>query len=281
MRYKKIKPSDSIKSFVECFYIWESAVAQAMSFESPPPALCSIVYNYKSPYQISNSKYEKVQVPKFFICGQPVRNYTLHINGQIGIIGIVLRPATLYHCLKIPMYGLTDERIFFAQVFPNYYSQLKEQLTHLSSAEAMVDRLERFMMYLLKTYRHGTQGIIDASNEIFDSNGQCNIQDLIKRHYMSRRTFERKFLEEVGVSPKTYAKIRRFGYTCSLMAGNREVDLMDVLHQGGYYDQSHFIKDFKYFSGRTPRKYAQTNEELSNHLDKISIIERKLHSYAD
>jgi AraC-like DNA-binding protein len=60
------------------------------------------------------------------------------------------------------------------------------------------------------------------------------------------------------------------------MAGNRNANLMDVLFEGGYYDQSHFIKDFKYFSGRTPRRYNKTNVELANYVDHISIVERRL-----
>jgi len=102
----------------------------------------------------------------------------------------------------------------------------------------------------------------------------------MKSTFMSRRNFERKFLTEVGVSPKAYAKIRRFGYTCSLMAGKKTVSLMEVLHKGGYYDQSHFIKDFKYFSGRTPRNYIKTNTELVNHLDPMPLIESKLNKNA-
>ena len=100
--------------------------------------------------------------------------------------------------------------------------------------------------------------------------------ELIESMPMSRRTFERKFLNEIGVSPKTYAKIRRFGNTCLLMAGKRDVNLMDVLHEGGYYDQSHFIKDFKYFSGRTPKKYVENNTELANFVDTVNIVERRL-----
>lgn len=275
MFYKKYKPAKALKPFVECYYVWEGYPTTDINIESPPPGLCSIVFNFKKPYQLSNAKYEKKPVPKFFISGQALKNYTLHISGEIGAIGIVLRPPALYHFTNIPTYSFTDERIPFDQIFTNDHDQLLRALNHRGTHDKVAE-MKKYMLHLCSKFAYGTPEIIYASNEIFETKGQCNIPELIKSVYMSRRTFERKFLEEVGLSPKTYAKIRRFGYTCSLMAGNREVDFMEVLHRGGYYDQSHFIKDFKYFAGRTPRTYAQTNVELANYVDSISVIESKL-----
>lgn len=276
MFYKKYTPAKALSQLVECYYVWEGYPSSTMNIESPPPALCSMVFNYKKPYQLSNSKYKQTSVPKFFISGQSLKNYTLHISGEIGVVGVVLRPPGLYHFLNIPMFSFTDERVAFDQIFPNQHNQFVQELQQASSHEEKVSGMKNFIHHLQANHAYSTPEIMYASNEIYDTKGQCNIPELIKSVFMSRRTFERKFLEEVGISPKAYAKIRRFGYTCSLMAGNRDVDFMEVLHRGGYYDQSHFIKDFKYFAGRTPGIYAQTNVELANYVDSISVIESKL-----
>lgn len=278
MQYKKFPPKPELSVYVECYYIWESGEAVCMDVESPPNACSAIAFNYGAPYFLSNQKYNKVAVPDAFVTGQSVQNYTLHLDGDVGIAGIALRPAGVYHFLKIPMYGLTDERLDLKEVDDAVFQHTLDAICQAVSHEAKVDILEHLIDQLSAQSTHGNKAVLKAANQIFEDFGATNITALLDDLPMSRRSFERKFLEEVGVSPKTYAKIRRFGYTCSLMAGNRDVNLMDVLHRGGYYDQSHFIKDFKYFSGRTPRKYAMTNNELANHVDRMAVVEALLHS---
>lgn len=280
MHYKKFLPRPELSPYVECYYIWESDGTVCMDVESPPNACSAIAFNYGDSYFLSNQKYEKAIVPDCFVTGQSIQNYTLHLNGNVGIAGIALRPAGLYHFLAIPMYGLTDERLDLSKVKYDSFLPALEAIRKSNSHEGKVSVMETLMDELLAQPTHGNPVVQKAANQIFEDFGATNITDLLEELPMSRRSFERKFLEEVGVSPKTYAKIRRFGYTCSLMAGNRYVNLMDVLHRGGYYDQSHFIKDFKYFSGRTPRKYALTNNELANHVDRMAIVEALLQSNA-
>ena len=278
MFYQKYKPANRLSHLVQCYFIWEGYPSVPMDIESPPNGLCSMVYSYKKPYQLSNAKYTRYTVPGFFISGQALKNYILHINGEIGVIGVALKPGALHHITGIPMYGLTDERLDFTDVWPDDYAGLASQLSARNTHQSKVNEIEAFLLQKTSEAVFGSKAIRYAANEIFESKGQIDLVNLIQEVYMSRRTFERKFLEEVGLSPKTYVKIRRFGYTCSLMAGHREVDFMEVLHRGGYYDQSHFIKDFKYFAGRTPGHYVKNNVELANYVDQISIVEKKINS---
>ncbi len=276
MFYKKYRPAKVLEDFVECYFVWEGNPEKPLHIESPPNALGSLVFNYQDEYYISNQKYKKKAIPACFISGQALSNYTFHLQGTIGVVGIAFKPVTIYHFYGLPMYELTDERLCFSKICSASCIELHESIGTAKSKKEKVQILENYLLRILERPKYGEKAIIESANEIFDSKGQTNIAELIDKVPMSRRNFERKFLEEVGISPKTYAKIRRFGYTCSLMAGNREVNLMDVLYEGGYYDQSHFIKDFKYFSGRTPRKYAKTNVELANYVDGITLVEQRL-----
>ncbi len=85
---------------------------------------------------------------------------------------------------------------------------------------------------------------------------------------MSRRTFERRFFRKVGLSPKYYARLRRIGYACNLIAGKKKVNWPDIFYQAEFYDQAHFIKDFEEFTGRTPQQYLNENTELANFVEK-------------
>ncbi len=273
MKYKKYKVEKHLAPFIECYYHWEGYAKELTMVETPPTAYCSLVVNYERPYYISNHKYSKTEVPQAFISGQSIRNYTLHLEGKIGMVGMVLKPATLYHFLGIPMYEFTEERVALDLVLPQKAAQIISKIKSANLPKEKILVLKNLANELYENRNFGTEQIRYAANTILDQKGDININSLMDKLYMSRRKFERKFLEEVGVSPKSYAKIRRFGYTCSLMAGKRKVNLTQTLYRGGYYDQSHFIKDFKYFSGRTPKFYVENNQELANLIESRVIIE--------
>jgi methylphosphotriester-DNA--protein-cysteine methyltransferase len=110
--------------------------------------------------------------------------------------------------------------------------------------------------------------IDEAADFIVAHNGMLQVNDLLKESCMSRRTFERKFFQKVGLSPKYYARIRRIGYLCSLIAGKKKVDWAKIFYECDFYDQAHFIKDFEEFTGRTPQQYLKENTELANYVER-------------
>ena len=109
--------------------------------------------------------------------------------------------------------------------------------------------------------------VIDrAANQIVEKNGLVNINDLCEELFITRRNFERKFLKKVGLSPKYYARLRRIGNVCLQIASKKNIKWQDLYYEGDFCDQSHFIKDFTEFTGRSPTEYLATNQELIHHL---------------
>ena len=119
MQYKKFPPSPILSPFVECYFIWnsEGLLESPMVIESPPSGFCSIVFNYGAPYFLQNKKYERLAVPMQFISGQSIYSYKLFLEGEIGIAGIVFKPAALATLYGLPIYEYTEERIDLYQVF--------------------------------------------------------------------------------------------------------------------------------------------------------------------
>lgn len=276
MEYRKYRPDPLLEHLVVCYYVWEGSVDKPYRIESPPNGCGALVINYGDHYQLYNRKHKGDTVPLTFISGQSIKNYTLHVSGKIGMVGAVLRPASLHILFKMDMRNLNDERIPLNDVDPLGYAQLFKNILQSKSDTEKIFFLEAYIKKQYLTCMDKKNKVIDAANEIYKTKGQISISELISDIPMSRRNFERRFSEAVGVSPKLYARIRRFGYTCLQMAGKREANLMDTLFEAGYYDQSHFIKDFKYFSGRTPKKYVHTNNELAYFVGQIKLVEEHL-----
>ncbi|HYE56468.1 MAG TPA: helix-turn-helix domain-containing protein [Chitinophagaceae bacterium] len=271
MFYRKYAPSDVLTPFVECYFIWESEgrLPEPLEVESPPSGFCSIVFNYGDPYVLQNKKYDRLPVPKQFVSGQNLYSYKLTLEGIIGIAGIVFKPAALATIFQLPVYEYTEERvdlytIFKKDVIDKYIALIRDA----GSEKARVKVLDDFVKTEYYLRKPEPDYIDTAANFIIEKNGMLQVTDLLKDSCMSRRTFERKFFQKVGLSPKYFARIRRISYLMNLIAGKKKVDWAAVFHEVEFYDQAHFIKDFEEFTGRTPQQYLKENVELANFVQK-------------
>ncbi len=184
------------------------------------------------------------------------------------MVGIVFRPAGLNTLFGLPMYEFSDERTNLRDVLGRQMDEWCDKIEEATSHTERIALLEQFLnlQFLRKNVESDRTDY--AANLIVDHRGMVNINDLMNELFVSRRQFERKFLQKVGISPKYYARIRRVGYLCNELAQKRwqVTDWQDLIYRFGYYDQSHFIKDFTEFTGKSPSLYVKNNVELTNYL---------------
>jgi AraC-like DNA-binding protein len=271
MNYQKFKAADLLHDYVECYYSWQSGgvPVQNLVVESPPSGFCSIVFNSGDIYYLQNKKHERLAVPRHFVAGQSIYSYKLFLSGHISLVGAVFKPAALATLFHLPTFEYTEERVDITTIFDSrQVTELSSRIEAAVSAEEKVRHLEDFVLHYYHQNKPEPDYIDVAANLIVEKNGLLNVSDLMKDIYMSRRNFERKFFKKVGLSPKYYARIRRISYLMNLIAGKKVVDWATVFSECEYYDQSHFIKDFLEFTGRTPQQYLEENSELATMVDK-------------
>lgn len=274
MVYQKFGPAEILTPFVECYFAWESdePLEKELVVESPPNSYCSIVINYGDPYFLQNKKYEKLAVPPQFVAGLSIYSYKLTLTGDIGIVGIVFKPSALSTLFGLNAFELTEERIDLFSILPqDYVQKYVAQIRQAATLKERVRLLEELLLHHTRLNKPEPDYIDTATNLIVEKNGMLHVYDLLKDSCMSRRTFERKFFQKVGLSPKYYARIRRIGYLCNLVAGKKKVNWPEVFYEAEFYDQAHFIKDFEEFTGRTPQQYLRENAELANLVEKPKI----------
>jgi methylphosphotriester-DNA--protein-cysteine methyltransferase len=158
--------------------------------------------------------------------------------------------------------------LYLSLVKESIVTKLSAALKQQSEPVEKAKLLESFVLHQAGGISPEPDAIDEAANKIVLANGLLHVNDLIEQAYMSRRNFERRFFKKVGLSSKYYARIRRMSYIGNLIAGKAKVDWPEVFHNCEYYDQSHFIKDFIEFTGRTPQQYFEENRELSKYVDK-------------
>lgn len=274
MVYQKFQPDEVLIPYVECYFVWESVdpLEKELIVESPPTSFTGVAINYGDPYYLQNKKYERLAVPQQFVAGLSIYSYKLSLQGKIGIAGIVFKPSALSTLFGLNAYELTEERPDLFSVLPQDY--IKKYVTLVREANGAAQKaklLEELLLHHIKLNKPEPDYIDTAVNTIVEKRGMLHVHDLLKDSCMSRRTFERRFFQKVGFSPKYYARLRRIGYLCNLIAGKKKVNWPEVFLEAEYYDQAHFIKDFEEFTGRTPQQYLKENTELANFVEKPKV----------
>jgi hypothetical protein len=203
--------------FVECYFAWESAepLEKELVVESPPNSYCSIAINYGDPYFLQNKKYERLAVPQQFVSGLSIYSYKLTLRGNIGIAGIVFKPSALTTLFGLNAFELTEERAGLFSLLPqDYVQKYVMQIRETTTVTQKVKLLEELLLHHVKLNKPEPDYIDTAANLILEKNGMLHVYDLLKDSCMSRRTFERRFFQKVGLSPKYYARIRRI-FSCA------------------------------------------------------------------
>ena len=228
---------------MECYFAWEKRdpLTTLLRIETPPAGFGSMVFNLGDGYRVRTAKTTQL-VPTAFLTGQATAHYELELAGRIGMVGVVFRPAGIHSLFGLTMYEFTDERVALSDALGTRLGQLPDQLADAQTDAGRVALLERFLSRQLLRRGHCADRTDYGANLIADQRGLLSINTLMNDLYVCRR----QFLLKVGISPKYYARIRLVGTLCAQMASQRwqVTDWHGLIHQYGYYDQSHFIREF-------------------------------------
>ena len=263
MRYQKFPPKSELLPFVECYFIWEGDAPNGLKVQSPPSGFCSMVFNYGDPFFASQNNATPLEVPKAFLSGQFTANYSLELKGTIGVAGIVLKPCTVHNIFGSRMSELVNSRINLS-FFPGLPVDILWTAVKNESAD---DGKIRILEQLMSSYvpiAKSNISIIDEAVEYIDSCHGCISVEAVARHLdISRRYLEKKFLEKVGVSPKFYARIKRFAALSNKIAHQESIDWQQIVLEYDFHDQSHLVKEFMEFNQMNPSQYHSLHQELS------------------
>ena len=263
MRYQKFQPTDALRTFVVCYFIWEGEAAEGLHVQSPPNSYSSIVFNYADPYKAAQHNNAPATVPRAFVSGQFTTNYTLSLQGKIGMTGVVLKPTALYNFFGVRMSELVNARVSLSFLPGLPEDILWTAVKNQSSDEGRIKVLEELVLSYV-TVAKSNLTIIDEAVDYIDACKGCVSVEAVANHMkISRRYLEKKFLEKVGVSPKFYSRIKRFGNLSNKIAHHEKIDWQEIVEEYGFHDQSHLVKEFMEFNRMNPTRYHLLHQELT------------------
>jgi AraC-like DNA-binding protein len=199
------------------------------------------------------------EILKDAIEGHP--NEQLHstqVKRKLNLIMCSFYPSRFYQTFNIPIHHLNNQLVLPENIFGNAYKGLKEQLHNTPAYSKKAEVLDEFFKCYFNNNHCRKANTIDyLQHIILHKKGNININTLYESFGKSRRSMERHFLEEVGVGPKYFCRILRFNHSYALKRKYPTKSWNEILYLCGYYDQSHYIRDFKGFMGISPDSYFQ------------------------
>lgn len=268
MKLEFIKPSPELKPYITKIWVFENNTGLVNHGTLiVPNARPKIIIPYTN--ALTTTDREKTATCREGdICFIGIRDEPVTLGtaeGATGSIGIELTTAGAYRFLNSPMYEITNTLFSFSELYGKEGRELVQKMVNECNPKLKIKLIQDFLLAQLKE-ENKYSSIIDYSVQfIASSHGLASIKQLERKTGYTKRYIDLLFKDHLGISPKTYATIVRFQHFYKNLA-NAEAfksDRHSFLEL--YYDQSHFIKEFKRYTGITPMQYSNMNNDFGVH----------------
>lgn len=186
----------------------------------------------------------------------------VHFAGNVDLFGVRFHPGALPAFIRHPAHRLLDERLELGAVWRPEADSLRDALFDASSISDRAGIMDRMLLRHLPVLP--PPAVAGAVAALQASRGALPIGEIARDLGISRRQLERLFAEHVGLSPKVTARIVRFRQSVEALLDNRSIRWAQFAVDCGYFDQAHFIRDFRTFSGTTPEMYRLERSHALN-----------------
>ena len=172
-------------------------------------------------------------------------------------VAVRLKPWGAWRLLREPMSEVSCRVPLLDQLWGDAIHALEDQLAEAQDAFARFDLLEAFIRAKLDQRAAPSADVLGAVHHLHDSSGLQRIDTLCRELGTSRSTLARHFRDQVGLAPKTYARVVRVGAVMRHLATHGPDHWAMLAEDFGYHDQAHFIHEFQDFCGATPTEYMK------------------------
>ncbi len=253
MRFREVRPSEALSSIVDCF--WEFSVgpdAEPQHIHSVPPDgctsfACDLKYNIVS---YVGPRLEPLRTPVY--------------PGAV-FAGVRFRPGATRAAIGLDGDALRDKVGSFASIVPSLSLAIGKALRGVKSLDEAIPLIEPL---LTSNIQGEPDSVVQAgAAAIQHSAGSARIDEIASLCKVSERHFQRRFRQEVGLTPKQFARICRFRAAAIDVAMSGADDWGTVAAERGFADQPHLVREFARIFGMTPGEFKSTFAPAIEHID--------------
>ncbi|MEO7978790.1 helix-turn-helix transcriptional regulator [Flavobacterium sp.] len=253
MNFKTLIPDQSISHFVKSILVFdETKIDQETILPFFADGYPGLMFQ-DSENGLFLSPHNK-HLPLLFLYGQTITPIEIVINGTYQLIIFQLYPFVLKSFFNVTAKEINDSCYDLNQIENG--NMIINQLNESSNLGKRIAILTSMLFDIFQSRKETLDLLIrQAIQIVMDNKGQISIVSICDKINLTERTFERRFMKEVGISAKQFSNIIKFQFSMQQLTTKDFEKLTDIVYENGYSDQSHFIKVFKVYTGKTPKSF--------------------------
>lgn len=264
MNYQTYLPHQDLSTFVKCYWSLESpAEANPERQRIVPDGCMEMIFHYGDLYKQYVDGNKHIIQPRCFVFGQIVTPLEIEPTGITGIFSVRFHPDGFLPFATMPISEMENKAVALHDLFGGDVVLLEKSVLQAKNNESRVSIIDEFLLNKLTSPDTINRIAKQSVALILQLNGKLSVDELAEQLNVNRRQLERNFESAIGLSPKQLSKIIKFQATLKQLSTKQFQSLTAIAYDGHYYDQSHFIKDFKEFTGISPKRFYANNLKLS------------------
>jgi AraC-like DNA-binding protein len=248
-------PHPSLRSCVESYLTVSVEQSEEGCIENSflPHTIQSLVIGLKPDNRIYDCTHSEFTA-RHFIVGPNDERCRVRLYPGLENMVINFKPGGLYKFFHLPAFYFNNRSRDAVEFLGNQIQEISRQLAG-NDLSGKIELVDNWLINHLQKKKKTDRNIDEAIRLIERNKGNISIRELELATFTTKRTLERRFLEQVGLHPKTFSRIVRFNGVIRFVESNLNVKWRQLADAFGYYDQSHFIHEFKTLTGGLPQDY--------------------------
>jgi AraC-like DNA-binding protein len=263
------KPAAPLSVFVDLFWFWEGYCVPHVKERHLPDGTLSLVINLsEDAVRVYNPK-----EPNYFhqfrgsvVSGAKSKFSIIDTSCQTKNIGVRFKPGGAFPFFNLPLGELRNLHLSLETLWRLRADELRDRLCEARTPMEKFRVLEQSLLQQATSRLTQNPAVTFAINVFTAVPHDQTVSEVIRQIGLSHRWFIQIFKQEVGLTPKMFCRTARFQKALRLINAAGIIDWADIAPACGYFDQSHFIKDFTEFCGVSPSVYLTHRSEHLNHV---------------
>ncbi len=264
MNYQTYKPNKELESFVKFYWTLEVPFDPKNQKQKIVPDGCiEMTFNFGDKIKRYTSENDFIINPNAMVMGQRTKSYSILPLGNVDTFAICFYPIGFANFVNSPLENIIDKEISISELFETQEAcELEEQMIQATNTLKRISIIESFLLKKLSNKDTISNIVKSTVDTLVKTNGTTAISAILKDDVSKRRQLERHFKKQIGISPKQLGRAIRLQTTLNLILNKNSETLTEIAYENAYFDQNHFIKDFKDFVGVTPKNFLN-NEHMA------------------
>lgn len=263
--HQHFAPSAALRPYIKCFHslVIDDADATGVFERFTPDGCYEVNFNLAaSPARKDGPGGEQLLASGYTVA-RTSACYFMRPAGPLRLVGVRFHPWGLHRFTSMPMDIIADRALPSDELFGGDITDLHARLADAGSLQVAMAALDAFFTGLLGAHEEDAVAI-DAAQRLHAHHGSMPMAALLAPYGITQRRFQQRFKQRIGTTARSFSRLMRFNHALQRMTADAHAHPLDLAHEGHYYDQAHFVNEFRAFAGVCPSAYRAEAHPLND-----------------